>query len=66
MNRSPKLLTPTARKLLDEFDEAAQAWSWERDQGGGGPNTEKARLAYEAAKLKLALYIASRLRSKRK
>jgi hypothetical protein len=48
-----------ASRLLREFDRAAQAHGWERDQGNG-PQVQQAEYRYKEAKRKLEQYIEAR------
>ena len=56
MNAADKKLTPHACKVIKEFDEAAQAWGWTRDQGSGGA-VARDEADYEKAKQSLETYI---------
>lgn len=50
MRRAP--LSPTTKTLLDAFDEAAQGWGYEHNEGWGECKRQ-AREAYIEAKLSL-------------
>lgn len=55
-------LTPTARRLLDEFDEAAKIWGWQQDQGYG-LDVDIAERAYNEAKAALERYLARKAKT---
>jgi len=59
-----KCLSPASKRALKEFDEAAQDWGWQKDQGVGNHVTESSN-KYDAAKERLVKRI-HRLESDRR
>lgn len=49
-------LTPRARQLIKEFDEAAASHGWQQDQGSGEA-VEQASKTYTEAKGRLETYV---------
>lgn len=62
MSKKQVALRGTAKKLVDEFDEATQLWGWERDQGSPA-SANAAELDYFEKKAALVRYI-ERLQTK--
>lgn len=53
----PDAISADARKLVEHFDECAQSWGWQSDQGYGS-SVEMSEKNYETAKQALIDYIA--------
>lgn len=57
------VLSGAARKRIREFDDAAQIWGWQSDQGTGEAVT-RAEAEYNKAKRRLELFVARLERTK--
>jgi hypothetical protein len=57
MAKQKRKLSKEAEKLLRNFDEAAQRWGWERDQGHDAATIKGAETSYLSALRALTRYV---------